>query len=952
MPRTSPQRALPLADAHPVTLVDDERSPARPVEADPSGLDETRALAQEAAANGEPTADLAASARMARLRADLFHTPVEPVRIDRFVVLELLGAGGMGQVYAAYDPRLDRRIALKLVRHDAALPADQVEARFLREAQAMARLSHPNVVQVHEVGAWQGRVFLAMELVKGTTLSAWLGERARAWPEIVSIFVTAGRGLAAAHAAGLVHRDFKPDNVLVGEDGRARVTDFGLARGASTAPAGAPRPSGAGLPAESAAFAASLTASGALAGTPGYMSPEQFRGEAATPASDQFSLCVALHDALYGVRPFAGDDPRALARSVLAGERRDPPRSSVPRRIHRALVRGLALDPGARFPSMDALLDALSVRRPWVTFASIGGVALALGLGALIPRSAPCEGAERLLAGAWDDARRTAVRGAFEASTLPDAERLASTTAGMLDAYARLATSSYVESCEAHQRGESSSELHDLRVACLRHRVDVVRAVVHGLANGETERLREGPLAVAKLGDLDACADARSLVLGVASPTLAQRAGLRELDAALVEARADELIGDHGGAALRLDDAIIPKARLLGHAPTLAEALYQRGRLAVYDRDFDRARETLREALLLALESRHDPLVAELWSWLILATAQDATEVAELLSSLDQAEAWLRREGATPLQRAELEGARGVALQHAGELVGAEAAYGRALALQVSTLGEDHVSTAIQRMNHALSVAALGRTDEAIRELQRALRDLRADFGDHHMVVADTLYGLGTTISERDDPESLRIATVHLEEAAAILVENGRERSIEMADHYLALAQIDYRREDLAAAEEKIALGLEIAASHPSRGYLLALRGSILQEQKRLEEAREALTAARETFAARGSVDNVALADFNLGMIELERGQNDAAIDRLQAALSGMRAAFGEDAVLLADPLLGLARAHVAKMTPCAARPLLDRAAALVDDPEVTDLRTEVARLCPSSPSR
>ncbi|MFY0580423.1 serine/threonine-protein kinase [Cystobacter fuscus] len=254
--------------------------------------------------------------------------------LDRYVVLEPLGQGGMGMVYAAYDSVLDRKVALKL------LPPGDVDgdtemtsgrARLLREAQAMARLSHPNVVAVYDVHQHGLQVFMAMELVEGQTLLQWQRQQKRGWKEILAAFLSAGRGLAAAHAAGLVHRDFKPTNVLVGKDGRVRVTDFGLARTHNAPPEepSEPEPSP-GTRDTSPVKAHSmleleLTQRGAVLGTPAYMAPEQFRGAAADARSDQFSFAVSLWEALYGERPFEGTTTGERRQNVLDGRIRTPP---------------------------------------------------------------------------------------------------------------------------------------------------------------------------------------------------------------------------------------------------------------------------------------------------------------------------------------------------------------------------------------------------------------------------------------------------------------------------------------------------------------------------------------------------------------------------------------------------------------------------------------------------
>jgi serine/threonine protein kinase len=229
--------------------------------------------------------------------------------IGRFVVLGVLGEGGMGVVYSAYDPHLDRKVAIKVLRPDVMSVGD-AHARLLREAQAMAKIDHPNVVHVHEVGMLGEQVYVAMEFCDGGTLRAWL-TTTRTRDAIIECFVQAGRGLAAAHAAGLVHRDFKPDNVLLAKDHTVRVTDFGLVtlvagRAGNEPLPRAPTDRDRELITSSSQLSENLTRTGSIMGTPTYMAPEQFEGHAATPRTDQFALCVALYEAVYGVRPFEG----------------------------------------------------------------------------------------------------------------------------------------------------------------------------------------------------------------------------------------------------------------------------------------------------------------------------------------------------------------------------------------------------------------------------------------------------------------------------------------------------------------------------------------------------------------------------------------------------------------------------------------------------------------------
>lgn len=283
---------------------------------------------------------------------------VRGTSLGRYVVLELLAAGGLGVVYVAYDPKLDRKVALKILRPSAAHDQDE-QKWLLREAQAMAKLSHPNVVPVHDVGMFESSVFVAMELIEGRTFTKWVREEKRSWRDVRDLLLDAARGLMAAHAAGMVHRDFKPSNILVGDDGRVRVVDFGLARTVEGL-ASEPR-----LPSTSSPDAGlvdqSLTATGSVVGTPAFMPPEQFRGADVGFQADQFAFCVTLYFGLYGLRPFQGNGYLELRDAILAGEIQTPPTDrDVPAWLHQAVLRGLRAKAAERFPSMEALLAAIT----------------------------------------------------------------------------------------------------------------------------------------------------------------------------------------------------------------------------------------------------------------------------------------------------------------------------------------------------------------------------------------------------------------------------------------------------------------------------------------------------------------------------------------------------------------------------------------------------------------
>ncbi len=278
---------------------------------------------------------------------------VRATSIGRFAILEQIGAGGMGEVFAAYDAQLDRKVALKVV-HPSLAVSEVSQIRLQREARALARLSHPNVVAVFDTGFWEQQFFIAMEFVRGVTLKDWLHQNPdslRPWKDVLEVFVSSGRGLAAMHEIGLIHRDFKPTNVLIDDHGRPRLIDFGLVGFEQDESNAAPAHLGNDN---------HLTMTGAVLGTPNYMSPEQFQGKVVSAASDQFSFCIALFEALYGCAPFVGATVQDRKAAVSAGALVSPPtRTGVPAELQAIVTRGLQHDPAARWPDMAGLLDAL-----------------------------------------------------------------------------------------------------------------------------------------------------------------------------------------------------------------------------------------------------------------------------------------------------------------------------------------------------------------------------------------------------------------------------------------------------------------------------------------------------------------------------------------------------------------------------------------------------------------
>ncbi len=515
----------------------------------------------------------------------------------RYQLLGELGRGGMAVVHAAIDRQLGRRVALKLVRPDRVDSAGR--ARLLREAKAMARLQHRNVVQVYDAGSIDDQVFVAMELVDGGSLHRWLVTAPRTCRQIVDVFIGAGQGLVAAHAAGLVHRDFKPDNVLIDAHGVARVADFGLAI------AGVDHERGDGA----AADLPSVTTAGVLIGTPAYMAPEQMDGLPATAASDQFAFCVALHRALHGVAPFPGDTPTALRARIAAA----PPDESdigkaLPRWLRSAVTRGLAVDPAARHASMTDLVTLLARERGWrrwripvvlgtTILAASAAVAVASTRSTKVDPADACDGGADELAAVWNPEQRAAI-----AARLERAGEARDLVLGALDRQAGAWTKMHRNACVAHARGAESPQVLDLRMRCLRQRRVELGAAADALGHIAEVALDHAVDVTADLVPIDDCANLDQLTRDLPPPRSATaRARADELRTELARLEALDRAGQSEPAIAGLD-ALIADARKLDDTELLIAALMVRGRIAQIRSEFSSATSALREAEAVAYD--------------------------------------------------------------------------------------------------------------------------------------------------------------------------------------------------------------------------------------------------------------------------------------------------------------------------------------------------------------
>jgi tRNA A-37 threonylcarbamoyl transferase component Bud32 len=496
--------------------------------------------------------------------------------IGRFVVLSKLGEGGMGVVVAAYDPELDRKVAIKLL-HARSRESDAERRRLLAEAQALARLNDPNVVAVYDAGTHEGHVFVAMEFIEGQTLRKWLTAEPRRWAQVLDVMLPAGRGLSAAHARGLAHRDFKPGNVMLGDDGRVRVMDFGLAL-AQEGSSSIDEPEDERVKPRERALGQALTQAGKLIGTPAYMAPEQLSGERGGPAADQFSFCVSLWEGLYGQRPFSGQTLQELFARVLVGKLDEPPKAArVPRWLRRVVEKGLAVDPHHRWSSMIELLAALEKGRTRGRWTGLIALSLAVTTGVVLvlatDERARCSGARGKLEGIWDGTTRVAVAEAFGGTHVPYAEDAHRSVEQTLDAYTDHWLELRTETCEATRvRGDQSEALMDLRISCLDGKLRDVAALTEVLAHADAEVVKNAAQAASALPNPEECASLDRDAAELLQPT--DTAVVEEVEAArehVAQARALSLSGKYadGVAVAKL---AIEAARQTGYKPVIAEA--------------------------------------------------------------------------------------------------------------------------------------------------------------------------------------------------------------------------------------------------------------------------------------------------------------------------------------------------------------------------------------------
>jgi tetratricopeptide (TPR) repeat protein len=634
--------------------------------------------------------------------------PAVDEHVGRYAIAGELGAGAMGIVYRARDLELDREVAIKLVQPQAGAPEQElVHQRMLREGRALARIDHPNVVRVFDVGRWQGALFVAMEHAPGRSLRVWL-QTERTQAAIVDVFVQCARGLAAAHAAGVIHRDFKPENVVVDDRGHARVMDFGLAQTDADVDEVATTPARFAVdPAE-----LRLTRTRGVLGTPAYMAPEQHRGEAIDARADQFAWAVAL--ALGGRRPFT-----AASHDELLAAMRTPPAlpANLPRRVRRVLERALAFSPSDRFPTMTAAIAALTPRRIWPWLAAGAGALVIAGALFSMRERDPCGEIDAAIDRVWTDARGDRIAAQFAAVQRPFADRAWTYARTAVGRYAEDWKTARVGVCRAGvERGELDAATRARVVHCLERRVVELDAI---LARWETGGLDSAPQMIDRLAPAARCTTSDAAPPATAAELTQLRAFEARFAAAIVAADAGQpLEAEPLLVALEGELAATP------HHGLRAEVLT---RLAGVARDLgkrDAARTYLVSALAVAETARADRTRARAWISLAANAADDFSRIAEARDSLRLASAVLANLG-EPADLARIHDAtRGLVALRANETAEAVAALRRSLEI---TLPPTEQATRIQMLARALIAA--GDIPGALAELERAEKILVGALG-------------------------------------------------------------------------------------------------------------------------------------------------------------------------------------------------------------------------------
>ncbi len=847
--------------------------------------------------------------------APLVFTP--PAKVDRYVIGREVGAGGLGVVFEAWDPKLERPVAVKLVRPQSGNPRGA--ARFLREAQALARLNHPNVVSVYSHGTCDDAetVYVVMQFIDGQTVGEW-SEEPRSFEEIRDVYLAAGKGLAAAHAEGVVHRDFKPGNVMIDAEGNVQVLDFGLALVA-----------GAGTRSDvdsDAIFAPSvdvdeeaderLTQDGIVMGTPRYMAPEQHLGRHVDAASDQFSFCLALLRTLRRGRDvYEAKGHRELAAAKLRG-RVTPrlPTDLAPEWMEDVLRRGLCGKPEERWPSMAALLDAMrhAPRRRWPIAVGVGLLcAGAVGL-ALPSQDTECtRGASRLVT-AWGDANDaeigSALSEALGAVRGPQTfERLRST----FDEDAKAWADVYTQACTEHAAGHLESVAFDGRMACLRSRARQREALLNRVEEGEAAVLRDLAVSLLQLEEIDDCAQDSALAARSPMPKDATaRAAVIDVRAKLVTVPAMARDGDFEGASAVLD-AQAAAAKDIGFEPLFAEVQKASGELRVERGEYEPAAESFEEALSAAVSSGHDLMAVECAAALVYLYAIRLNRTQDAEQMLSRAKALVERAGDPPNLRQRVGSVEALLLNRLQSYEEAK----RVLEELIPTLPKEtqwqryQLTTLLN--NLGLQYQELGEYDKAVEMLEEALSIRSELFGADHPKIGGLHLNIGNSLVRG---AKLADAEPHFDRAIELMTQGYGKEHVELSRPYIS-------------------------------------RGVVRKKQGRFEEARADYEHALTLLEGKNSPAQEAMVLANLGNLDKRTGRLESALQRHQAALAIREEQLGPKALDVAESLSDIGSLHRGAKRYDQARANYARAASIKlevhgpDHPEMVAVHLSAANL-------
>ena len=892
--------------------------------------------------------------------AERGHVPSRTIIDGSYRVVRRLGAGGMGVVYLTEDLDLGRAVAIKLTTGGTSVR--QLE-RMWREARMMARLSHPNVVSVYEVGAFRGLLFIAMEYLDGGTVREWLAHKERRWSEIVDVFLGAGRGLAAAHAVGVIHRDFKPDNVLISADGWARVADFGLAQPLDD--------EGSVSEAEENATNDLLTRTGSIVGTPAYMAPEQWRGEPVDARADQFSFCAALFEALYGERPFAGAKVDALRDAICEGRVREPQRGrEVPARLQRILRRGLSADREDRYPSIEELLEDLAAR-PWSRWWLVGGGVLLLATSAAVSaamqREPLCEGGEDQLTRQWSAETRDEVRAALSGLGKAFAADAFERVDAPLAEYAAQWDAAFLTACEArHIRDELSPQLYDQQIACLDPRRKAFGDLVQRLRQPDEALALQAPVDVARLAPIEPCTNLEALRSLDALPEdpEARREVMR-----LTQALRDfDFEGNATVDDLRREiEELVAEAEATGYRPLIARAKLRLVTFYKY-RDLPQADIAIaRDAFLEAIRSGDDVLAATAAGRITLhyQTSDPTLAIAWAQTGL----AFLERSPSPKMQmdlrrdlafayvaQARWDDARGfvqttldemladdpnnvwlgqtyhdlsVIESRAGDIEKARHYVELGFQAFVRTRGEHHPLTAVALMDLGRHAMAARDYADAETKLQRAHSILREAYGHEHAQAVWAEVALGELEIRRGNWER---AHRRLAATVATYRDRTRYRPLEWLWAQYQLSKALYRLGEMDAARKLLRETIAETRTLSLPALLFELLGFEHELELAAGDLARAEQSARETIALAQkfpkSSGAVASAWMTVGEVSLERGELADARADFDKALDAIQE---DEKAKRGWPLFGLARVDAASGDVSQARARAREALTLLD---------------------